>query len=132
MSESPYSWGEARDAINTAKAQQVVAERNVRDAFKAFGLARRAYQTSLAQKILDLRASKTAATLCAELARGDEHVADLRFKKDVAEGVMEAARAAVWRHTADRRELEQLVDWSMRRELAEGRGEPQWTGQAAA
>lgn len=133
MTESPFTFGEAKERVNAAKAQQTVAEGNVREAFKTFGQARRAYQTALAQKILEFRSNKVAATICAELARGDEHVADLRFKKDVAEGVMEAARAAVWRHTADRRELEQLVDWSLRREMAEGYGQqPQWTGQAAA
>lgn len=132
MSESPYDWAQARNAINAAKAAQHEAEKNVRDAFKQFGLARRAYQTALAQKILELRAAGQAATLCADLARGDAHVAELRFKKDVAEGVMEAAKSAIWRHTADRRELETLVDWSKRRELAEGAGEPQWTQRQAA
>jgi hypothetical protein len=131
VTESPYEWGQARDAINTAKAAQKAAEDNVRDAYKTFGLARRAYQTALAQRILELRAEGVAATICPDLARGDKHVADLRFQKDVAEGVMEAARSAVWRHTADRRELEQLVDWSMRRELAEGAG-VQWSPRAAA
>lgn len=112
--QQPYDWGQARDAINAAKAAQKVAEDNVREGFKAFGLARRAYQTALASKILELRASGTAATICSDLARGDKHVAELRFRKDVAEGMKEAASSAVWRHTADRRELEQLVNWSMR------------------
>jgi len=133
MSESPYDWNQAREAINAAKAAQKVAEDNVREAYKQFGLARRAYQTALAQKILELRADAVPATVCSDLARGDKHVADLRFKKDVAEGMKEAASSAVWRHTADRRELEQLVDWSMRRELAEGSGmQPQWTAKAVA
>jgi hypothetical protein len=39
-----------------------------------------------------------------DLAKGDKHVADLRFKRDVAEGIREAAVSALWRHTADRRE----------------------------
>lgn len=131
MSESPFTFGEAKDRINQAKAQQTAAESNVRDAYQKFGLARRAYQAALAAKILELRVSGTAATLCPDLARGDQQVAHLRFQKDVAEGVMEAAKSAVWRHTADRRELEQLVAWSMRREFAEAGGEPQWSGSPA-
>ena len=119
MSESPYDWAQARDAINAAKAAQKAAEDNVRSAYRQFGQTRRAYQTALAQRILALRAEAVPATLCADLARGERLVADLRFRKDVAEGMMEAAKSAVWRHTADRRELEQLVDWSMRREIAE-------------
>lgn len=131
MTESPYDWGQARDAINAQKAAQKEAEKNVREAYKTFGNARRAYQTALAQRILALRAEAMPATLCADLARGETLVADLRFRRDVAEGVMEAAKSAVWRHTADRRELEQLVDWSMKRELAEGSGpQPQWSAAA--
>lgn len=131
MSEQPFTFGEAKERINTAKAQQQAAETAVREAYSKFGLARRAYQTALAGKILELRVGGTAATLCADIARGDPQVAALRFNRDVAEGVMEAARSAVWRHTADRRELEQLVDWSKRREFAEAGGEPQWSGSPA-
>ncbi len=129
--ESPYSWGQARDAINAAKAAQKVAEDNVRDAFRSYGAAERAYRMALAQKILELRAESIPVTICQDLAKGAEKIADLRFRRDIAEGVKDAASSAVWRHTADRRELEQLVDWSMKRELAEGSGmQPQWTKAA--
>jgi hypothetical protein len=42
------------------------------------------------------------------------------MKRDVAAGVKEALEQAGFRLNADRRILERLVDWSMRRELAEG------------
>lgn len=124
----PYDWAQARDAINAAKAAQRSAEGNVRDAFKSYGAAERAYRLALAQEILKLRAEGQPVTIVQDLAKGTEQVADLRFKRDVAEGVKEAAQSAVWRHTADRRELEQLVEWSARRDIAEGNGsQPQWS-----
>jgi hypothetical protein len=42
-------------------------------------------------------------TLCGDLARGDSRVAGLKYERDVAEGVREAAGQAVWRATADRK-----------------------------
>lgn len=111
---SPYDFDEARNVINEAKAAQRVAEKNVKTAYKDFAEARRAYQVELATAIVRIRAEGAAATVALDLARGDKKVADLRFKKDVAEGVMEAAKSAIWRHTADRKDLARLVDWSRR------------------
>ncbi|HET6866216.1 MAG TPA: hypothetical protein VFH80_09840, partial [Solirubrobacteraceae bacterium] len=73
-----------------------------------------AYRVALAKKIVELHAGGAAWTVCQDLARGDQSVADLRYRRDVAEGVKEAAQNAVWRHTADRKDLGKLVDWSMR------------------
>lgn len=127
MTNTPFDFSEAKNAINTAKSQQAMAELHVRCAYRDYGDAERAYRKALAIRILELKAEGVAATLCLDLAKGDKQIADLRYKRDVQEGVREAAKASVWRHTADRRELEQLVEWSMRRDLAEGYGEPQWT-----
>lgn len=110
----PYDFDEARSAINTAKAQQAAAEAQIKQAFRDYGAAERAYRMALAVEIVKLRAESTPATVCQDLAKGMPKVADLRYKRDVAEGVKEAALSAIWRHTADRRELEQLVSWSMR------------------
>jgi hypothetical protein len=113
MNPTPYDFNEARDAINQAKATQKAGEAQVKAAYREFAMARQAYQVALAEAILRYRAEH-AATICAELARGDKKVAELRFKRDVAEGVMEAAKSAIWRHTADRKDLARLVDWSAR------------------
>lgn len=120
---STFDFTEARAAINTAKAAQASAEQAVRDAFSTYGNAERAYRKALAIKILELRAEGIPVTICLDLAKGDRRIADLRYARDVAEGVKEAATSAIWRHTADRRELEQLVDWSMRRDLAIDHGQ---------
>lgn len=110
----PYSYGEAKAAIERASIAQRGAEQAIKDAYRDYGAAERAYRLALAQEVIRLKADGVAATVCLDLAKGTKHVADLRFRRDVAEGVREAATTALWRHTADRRELEQLVSWSLR------------------
>lgn len=110
----PYDFGEARTAINAAKAAMAASEVATRDAYKVYAAAEQAYRMALAKKILELHADGIAWTSTADIARGDKQVADLRYRRDVAEGVKEAAQAATWRHTADRKDLAALVAWSMR------------------
>lgn len=114
MTALPYDYGEAKAAIERASVAQRGAEEQVRDAYRQHADAERAYRITLAKVILELHAGGTAWTICPDLARGDPRVADLRYRRDVALGVREAAQSAVFRHTADRRELEQLVNWSLR------------------
>lgn len=110
----PYDYGEARSAIERASLAQKNAENEIKRAYSAYGDAERAYRKALAVKIMELRSEGVPATVCLDLAKGDVKIASLRFNRDVCEGVREAAKAAIWRHSADRRELEQLVDWSQR------------------
>jgi hypothetical protein len=110
----PYDFAEAKAAIERASIGQIQAEKAVRESFKNFAEARRAYQLALAEAIVRIKAEGAAATLALDLARGDKKVADLRYMKDVQEGVMEAAKSAIWRGTADRKDLARLVDWSRR------------------
>lgn len=123
MNAVPYDFGEAKAAIERASVAQKNAEEAVREAFKGYGNAERAYRKALAVKIVELRAEGVPATVCLDLAKGAKSIADLRYHRDVADGVKEAATSAVWRHTADRRELEQLVNWSLR-VAPDGQSEP--------
>lgn len=133
MTAVPFDFDQARAAIDSASSAQRRAEQEIRDAYRLYGEAERSYRRALAQRITELRADKIPVSIAADLARGDAHVADLRLRRDIKDGVREAAKSAVWRHQADRRELEQLVTWSMRRELAEGAGmQPQWSERTAA
>lgn len=109
----PFDFEKARQAINVAKGVQARAEDEVRVAYRNFAKARQDYQLALAVAIVRIRAEHPA-TVALDLARGDKVVAQLRYEKDVAEGVMEAAKSAIWRHTADRKDLARLVDWSRR------------------
>lgn len=115
----PWTIQDARDALAASSAAQVSSENAVKEAVKTAAHAEKAYRVALAKKITELRAEGAAATTAADLARGDEHVATLRFHRDVAEGVKEATVQAGWRASADRRDAEALATWSMKRELAE-------------
>lgn len=110
----PYDFAEARTAIRQAAENQRGAEDRLRDAWREWGAKERAYRQALAEEILRLKSNGVAWSSTADLARGAAHVSDLRYERDVAEGVREAAAQASFRHTADRRELEQLVNWSMK------------------
>lgn len=110
----PYSYGEAKHAIERSSQNMLRAEEFIRDVYRQRAAAERAYRVALAQEITRLKADGVAWSSTADLARGEKHVADLRYLRDVAEGVRESARSASWRHSADRRELEQLIAWSMK------------------
>jgi hypothetical protein len=50
------------------------------------------YRTAKAKKILLLKAEKYPATLITDLAKGDETVASLMLKRDLAKGLVDAQR----------------------------------------
>lgn len=133
--KGPWSIEEAAAAANQASAQQKGAESALRETAADLAEKERAYRRALAQTITRFRADGHAATVCADLARGDQAVADLRYARDVAQGVLDAAQQAAWRLSADRRTIDQLTRWSASRELAE-HGQPDdrlaWTGPRAA
>jgi hypothetical protein len=110
----PYDFGQARDKIEQAKRAMQASEQATRDAYAGYARAERAYRMALATRILELHADGIAWTVTADIARGDKKVADLRYHRDVAEGVKEAAQSATWRLTADRKDLAALIDWSKR------------------
>jgi hypothetical protein len=122
VSGQPWTFGEAHAAHTAATTNQTQAEAFVKQAYRQYAESERVYREALAKRITELRAEGNSVTLCGDLARGDKHVADLKYKRDVAEGVKEAAAHAIWRATADRRTVEAFTQWSMRRDLAEGYG----------
>lgn len=111
MNRQPYDFGQAIQATNDLRSAQKAAEDNLKAAWRDFGAKRRAYQLALAKAIVRLKAEH-GATAAIELARGDEEVARLRFEKDVAEGVKEAAQSALWRYSGDRHDLREFIQWS--------------------
>lgn len=117
---APYDFQEARQAAANASRAQERAEQFIREAAKTFALAEEAYRVRLAETIVELHAQGMAWTVCQDVARGQKDVARLRRDRDIAEGVKEAAVQSAWRRSADRRDTERFVEWSMRRELAEG------------
>ena len=124
----PLDITEARAAARLASENQRHGEDMLREAYRASAQAEQSYRVALAKRITELHADGVAWTVCADLARGDQAVARLRFERDVAEGVKEAAQQAAWRHSADRRDVGRFTEWSMRRDLATG-AEPEPPGE---
>mgnify|MGYP001595291546 CR=1 FL=1 len=116
----PWDFDEARDACRKAAHAQEHAEAEVRHAAQQLALAEEAYRVALAKRIVELRAEGQAATVCADLARGDKQVAELRRLRDISDGVYEAMKQASWRHTSNRKDAQRFADWSQKREVAEG------------
>lgn len=91
------------------KAEKYLAEKSKEAAEKE-----RAYRQALAAEITSLRAAGVASTVARDMARGDAHVSKLQMERSIAEGLRDAAAQSIWRHTANRRDLEQFIDWSKR------------------
>jgi hypothetical protein len=126
----PWEITQARDALADASRQQHDHQDTVRDAVKAAARADQSYRVARARKTAELRDSNMAATLCDTLARGDQEIAQLAHDAAVAEGDREIAIQEGWRLHANRRDTEQLADWSKRRDLAEGyygAQDPKWS-----
>jgi hypothetical protein len=115
----PWDFDEAHANLAERSAVQQDAERQVREAYKDHAQKERAYRVALAKKITELKADGVAWTSTGDLARGDEKVADLKLQRRIAEGVLEAAKLHAWTVAADRKDVQGLATWSMRREMAE-------------
>ena len=120
MSRAPYDFARARAAARDASRLQKTAEDFIREASKDHASKRRRTGSHSRTRSSNLRADGTAATLAKDLARGDKDVARRKRDSMIAEGVKDAAVQAAWRRANDRRDTERFIEWSMRRELAEG------------
>jgi hypothetical protein len=115
----PWTIDQAKDAARQASTSQRAAENFIREAFKQFALSEEKYRTALAVRITELHAEGVAWSATADLARGDKGVARLKRERDIAEGVVEAAKQAGWRASKDRDDVQAFIGWSQRREFAE-------------
>lgn len=131
MAITPFDFSQARDEIRTAGALQRGGEEQLREESRKLAAAEQAYRLALATKITALHASGVAWTTCETLAKGDPEVARLRYQRDLQKGILESVQQQAFRLGADRRDLHSLVNWSMRRELAENGGPDSRLGVAA-
>ena len=114
----PLEITDAREAAYEASKRQRDVEDQIRDASRELAEAERQYRLKLTERILYLHAQDgLAITMCGEVARGEPAVATLRFKRDVAKGVLEAAQQQAYRRAADRRDLHRMIRWSEQRDL---------------
>lgn len=107
---------DARSAARMASNVGAMAETERMRAADALAEAERKYRKALAVAITDKHGAGVAWTVCADLARGEPNVADLRYARDVARGVLDAAEQRAFRLQADRKALLSLIEWSMRQE----------------
>lgn len=110
----PYNFGEARQASDQKSAAQQEAEQFTRQAHKDRAEKEQRYRLALAKKITELKAGSVAATVALDLAKGDPIVAKLRMERDIADGVVEAAKQRAWQLQADRKDHHEFINWSMR------------------
>ena len=78
--------------------------------------AERDYRIALRQEILKLREAGYPVTVIPDLARGDSYIADLKFKRDTADGVYNANMEAinVWKLQARLMEAQMQREWTRR------------------
>lgn len=115
---SPFLIEDAREAAHKASEQQRGVEDAIRTASRQLAETERQYRLALTKKILHLHAQEGVAwTACDVIARGEENVAKLRYERDVARGILEAAQQQAFTYGADRRDLHRLIRWSESRDL---------------
>lgn len=114
MSPNPTPWdfNEAVTASREAGEAQASAEVAREQAAAEFAEKERLYREALAAEIVKTHADGAAWTVAQDLARGEKHVAQLRFDRDVAQGIKDAIEQQAWRRTADRKDVTELIQWS--------------------
>lgn len=73
---------------------------------KDYAVKERDYKVALSKRLLELRAEGHAVTHLADIARGMEDIADLRFKRDIAEGLVRSAEEGINFYKLKIREME--------------------------
>ena len=114
----PLQIEDAREAAHKASELQRGVEEAIRDASRNLAEAERQYRLKLTTRILHLHAQDGVAwTACDVIARGEPEVADLRYARDVAKGMLDATQQQGFRYGADRRDLSRMIRWSESRDL---------------
>lgn len=107
-----YDFAEAIAATRRAAEAQKQAELARKQASDDAAEKERTYRIALSKKILEAHGDGVAWTVAQDIARGDAHVAQLRYERDVARGVLAVAEQRAWRHTADRKDMNEFIQWS--------------------
>lgn len=86
------------ETIEVTKAIRRTAERlengvdTITKKAKEYAVAEREYRIALRKEIVKLRTEKMPVTLIADVARGSDDVADLKFNRDLAQETYKASR----------------------------------------
>lgn len=73
---------------------------------KDYAKKERDYRVALSQRLIELRAQGQAVTHLADIAKGMSDIADLRFKRDIAEGLVRSAEEGINFYKLKIREME--------------------------
>ncbi len=112
MTDQAWDFFQGVAASRKAKEKQEESEQARRDASRDLAECEQAYRLALAQKIVTLTAEGAPATVAKDRARGDKEVARLGYVRDVAKGILDAEETRAWRHTADRKDVNEFIIWS--------------------
>lgn len=95
-------WNDIETAIN--ELNKTLSEyKNIQ---KDYALKEYKYRTALSKKLVQLRAEGQAVTHLADIARGMEEIAKLRFDRDIAEGLVKSAEEGINFYKLKIREME--------------------------
>lgn len=95
-------WNEIEEAIE--ELNKTLSE--YKNFQKDYALKEYRYKTALSKRLLQLRAEGQAVTHLADIARGMEDIAKLRFDRDIAEGLVKSAEEGINFYKLKIRELE--------------------------
>lgn len=126
----PLEIQDARNAAHMASELQKGVEDALRNQGRELADAERKYRRALSKEILRVHVEDgMAITMCGEIARGDETVSQLRYERDIAKARFKAVEQQAYRYGADRRDLDTMLEWSMRRDLRTEAPPDDWRDQ---
>jgi hypothetical protein len=108
---------EAREAQYKASETQRDHADALAAAHNALADAEYTYRTALSARWKQLKDEGWAATVCGDIARGEESIATLRRARDQRLGEVKRLEELFYAFGADRRGLDGLVHWSRARDL---------------
>ena len=79
---------------------------NYKEYQKDYAKKEYAYRVALSKELIKLRADGQAVTHLADIARGKEEIAKMRFDRDIAEGLVKSAEEGINFYKLKIRELE--------------------------
>lgn len=95
-------WNEIEESMNELKKTLSEYKKIQKD----YALKEYKYRTALSKRLLELRAEGYAVTHLADIARGMEDIAQLRFDRDIAVGLVKSAEEGINFYKVRIRELE--------------------------
>ncbi len=84
--------------LNKLRADLNFAIKEIRERGQAKSIAERDYRVALAKEILELRTEGTPVTIINDLCRGNEKIATLKMKRDIAETLYDSAMQAIYNY----------------------------------